>query len=171
MKREVLVLGAGKIGGAIVDLLHATGEYRITLADSDATFLAQSAGKKATAKAVDVSDRKALADLLKGKQAAVSALPFFLNPGVAAACAEAGVHYFDLSVDVETTRAVRRVAEGSKVAFVPQCGLAPGNNTIVAHHVAKKFDSLRNVQMRVGALPQIPSNALKYHHAWSTDGL
>jgi len=171
MKREVLVLGAGKIGGAIVDLLHATGDYRITLADSDATFLAQSAGQKAVAKAVDVSDRKALADLLKGKNAALSALPFFLNPGVAEACAEAGVHYFDLTEDVETTRAVRRVAESSHVSFVPQCGLAPGFISIVAHHLAKKFDSLRTLQMRVGALPQFPANALKYNLTWSTDGL
>ncbi len=46
MTREVLVLGAGKIGGAIVDLLHAAGEYRITLADSDAAFLQQSAGRR-----------------------------------------------------------------------------------------------------------------------------
>jgi saccharopine dehydrogenase-like NADP-dependent oxidoreductase len=190
MKREVLVLGAGKIGGAIVDLLHATSDYNITLADSDAGFLAQAAyhgpaargavnqgtanqgaEKKAVAKAVDVSDRKALADLLKGKQAALSALPFFLNPGVAEACAAAGVHYFDLTEDVETTRAVRRVAEGSKAAFVPQCGLAPGFISIAAHHLAKKFDSLRTLQMRVGALPQFPANALKYNLTWSTDGL
>jgi len=171
MKREVLVLGAGKIGGAIVDLLHATGDYRITLADSDATFLAQSAGQKAVAKAVDVSDRNALADLLKGKHAVLSALPFFLNPAVAEACGAAGVHYFDLTEDVETTRAVRRVAEKSNVAFVPQCGLAPGFISIVAHHLAKKFDSLRTLQMRVGALPQFPANALKYNLTWSTDGL
>ena len=117
MQREVLVLGAGKIGGAIVDLLHATGDYRITIADTDPAFLAQAAGDRATARQADVSDRKALLDLLKGKQAAISALPFFLNPGVAQACAEAGVHYFDLTEDVETTRAVRAVAAESKVAF------------------------------------------------------
>src|ERR1700749_659136 len=107
MKREVLVLGAGKIGGAIVDLLHATGDYRITLADSDAAFLAQASsqgassqgagGQKAVAKVVEVSDPTALADLLKGKAAAPPALPFFLNPAVAEACAAAGVHYFDLT--------------------------------------------------------------------------
>ena len=66
MKREVLVLGAGKIGGAIVDLLHAAGDYRITLADSDAAFLAQAAqqgaaqqgaaGQKAVAKVEDFTD-------------------------------------------------------------------------------------------------------------------
>jgi saccharopine dehydrogenase-like NADP-dependent oxidoreductase len=169
--RKVLVLGAGKIGGAIVDLLHATGDYKITLADTDKAFLTQAAGDRATPKQIDVADRKALLGAMQGQQAVISALPFFLNPGVAEACAEAGVHYFDLTEDVETTRAVRKVAAGSKVAFVPQCGLAPGFISIVGHHLAKKFDSLRQVHMRVGALPQFPANALKYNLTWSTDGL
>jgi saccharopine dehydrogenase-like NADP-dependent oxidoreductase len=169
--RNVLVLGAGKIGGAIVDLLHGTGDYRITLADSDQTFLGQAAGDRATPKQLDVADKKALLGAMKGQQAVMSALPFFLNPGVAEACAEAGVHYFDLTEDVATTRAVRKVAEGSKVAFAPQCGLAPGFISIAANHLAKKFDSVRSLHMRVGALPQFPANALKYNLTWSTDGL
>jgi saccharopine dehydrogenase-like NADP-dependent oxidoreductase len=175
MNRKVLVLGAGKIGGAIVDLLHETGDYKITLADADAAFLSLAAGGtqagKAEARQIDVADHKALTALVRGHDAVLSALPFFLNPGVAEACAEAGAHYFDLTEDVATTRAVRKVATGSKVAFVPQCGLAPGFISIVANHLAEKFDSLRQLHMRVGALPQFPANALKYNLTWSTDGL
>jgi saccharopine dehydrogenase-like NADP-dependent oxidoreductase len=37
--------------------------------------------------------------------------------------------------------------------------------------MAGKFDSLRDVQMRVGALPVYPTNALKYNLTWSTAGL
>ena len=171
VKRRVLILGAGKIGGAIVDLLYATGDYAITVADSNAGFLKQAAGKKAKAEKIDVSDMKALRRIAKGQHAVLSALPFFLNPGVAKVCADVGAHYFDLTEDVETTRAVRAVAKTSSVAFTPQCGLAPGFISIVAHHLAKKFDSLREVHMRVGALPEFPANALKYNLTWSTDGL
>src|SRR5262249_11002749 len=39
------------------------------------------------------------------------------------------------------------------------------------YDLAKKFDKLRTVHMRVGALPQFPVNALKYNLTWSTDGL
>lgn len=171
MKRKVLVLGAGKIGGAIVDLLHASGGYEISLADSNPAFLAQAGGQKARTSRIDVSDRKALAGAAKGHEAVISALPFFLNPGVAQVCAEVGAHYFDLTEDVETTRAVRAISETSKTAFAPQCGLAPGFISIVAHHLAQRFDSLREVHMRVGALPEFPANALKYNLTWSTDGL
>ncbi|MBN4055218.1 saccharopine dehydrogenase family protein, partial [bacterium AH-315-K03] len=58
-----------------------------------------------------------------------------------------------------------------KSALIPQCGLAPGFITIVTYDLAKKFDELKNVHMRVGALPKYPSNALKYNLTWSTDGL
>jgi len=54
---------------------------------------------------------------------------------------------------------------------MPQCGLAPGFVTIAAHELAKHFDELHNVHMRVGALPKYPSNGLKYNLTWSTHGL
>ena len=37
MTRKILILGAGKIGGAIVDLLHDSGAYDIALADTRST--------------------------------------------------------------------------------------------------------------------------------------
>jgi saccharopine dehydrogenase-like NADP-dependent oxidoreductase len=54
---------------------------------------------------------------------------------------------------------------------MPQCGLAPGFIGIVAHHLASGFQSVRDVKMRVGALPAFPTNALKYNLTWSVDGL
>jgi saccharopine dehydrogenase-like NADP-dependent oxidoreductase len=108
---------------------------------------------------------------MRGKQAVLSALPFFHNPLVARVAAAAGAHYFDLTEDVATTRAVREAAENAATAFMPQCGLAPGFISIIAHAMTRKFDALRDVHMRVGALPVYPTNALKYNLTWSTDGL
>jgi saccharopine dehydrogenase-like NADP-dependent oxidoreductase len=63
------------------------------------------------------------------------------------------------------------IAEGARSAFMPQCGLAPGFVSIAANDLARRFDSLDVVRMRVGALPQFPTNALNYNLTWSTDGL
>jgi saccharopine dehydrogenase-like NADP-dependent oxidoreductase len=54
---------------------------------------------------------------------------------------------------------------------MPQCGLAPGFISVVAHDLAQYFDRLDRVHMRVGALPQFPTGELKYNLTWSTDGL
>ena len=90
---------------------------------------------------------------------------------VFAAARQAGAHYFDLTEDVEVTRSVRRIAEGARQAFVPQCGLAPGFISIAANELITHFDTLRAVKLRVGALPQHPNNVLKYSLTWSTEGL
>ena len=120
---------------------------------------------------LDLSNQAAVTALIKGHDVTMSACPFFLTPIIAAAAKEAKSHYFDLTEDVESTRVVKQLAKDADTAFIPQCGLAPGFISIVANDVAKRFESLRDVNMRVGALPTYPNNALKYNLTWSTDGL
>lgn len=170
-KTKVLLLGAGKIGGAIVEYLAGSGDYLVTVADHDEAALRMMHGAAVGRMVVDVTDREGLAKAAGGMDMVLSALPFYLNVAVAEVARAAKAHYFDLTEDVETTRAVKRIAAGAATAFVPQCGLAPGFISVVAHDLSKQFDSLRTVQMRVGALPQFPTNALKYNLTWSTDGL
>jgi saccharopine dehydrogenase-like NADP-dependent oxidoreductase len=101
----------------------------------------------------------------------ISACPYYLSLPIAQAARDAGVHYFDLTEDVGTTRRIRELSRDARGVFVPQCGLAPGFISIVAYELTKRFDTLRRVRMRVGALPIFPSDALKYNLTWSTDGL
>jgi len=108
---------------------------------------------------------------LQGHDAVINALPYHLATMAATQALHAGCHYFDLTEDVSATRAIMRMAEGAKTAFMPQCGLAPGFIGIVAHHLSKKFSRLHEVKMRVGALPAFPTNSLKYNLTWSVDGL
>jgi saccharopine dehydrogenase-like NADP-dependent oxidoreductase len=68
-------------------------------------------------------------------------------------------------------RRVRELAADASTAVIPQCGLAPGFVSIVAFDMAKRFEILDSVKLRVGALPQYPSNALNYNLTWSTDGV
>lgn len=168
---RIIILGAGKIGITIAEMLAATGDYRVTLADAQTAALAVRAPPGVAAVQSDVSDPFALVTLLDGHDVAVSALPFFLNVTVAEACAKAGVHYFDLTEDVATARRIRALADGAATVFVPQCGLAPGFVDIVAMDLVQRFEEPHDVRLRVGALPQYPDNALKYNLTWSVDGL
>jgi saccharopine dehydrogenase-like NADP-dependent oxidoreductase len=54
---------------------------------------------------------------------------------------------------------------------MPQCGLAPGFVSIASFELTGQFDRVEEVRMRVGALPQFPTNEMKYNLTWSTDGL
>ncbi|HEY7903478.1 MAG TPA: saccharopine dehydrogenase C-terminal domain-containing protein [Casimicrobiaceae bacterium] len=171
MQTRLALLGAGKIGDAIVNLLGGSGDYALTIVDRDATRLAQMARANVAAVSIDCSDAAALARVLPGHDVVLSASPYYLTPAIAGATKAAGAHYFDLTEDVSSTQAVKALAKDAQSAMVPQCGLAPGFVSIVANDLAKAFDALRDVQMRVGALPIYPTNALKYNLTWSTDGL
>lgn len=172
MKKGVLLLGGGKIGDIISAFLHNSGDYVVTVADRDETGLARLKARNGveTLK-LDVTDEAALLQALDGKWAVLSALPYDLTPMIARAARRAEVNYFDLTEDVASTRIVKDLAKDAPVAFMPQSGLAPGFVSIVAYDLTKKFDSLLDVNMRVGALAQYPTNALKYNLTWSTEGL
>ncbi|CAN7334907.1 saccharopine dehydrogenase family protein [Pararhizobium sp. LjRoot255] len=170
--KNIVVIGAGKIGSTIARLLAHSGDYHVTLADRSTEQLAMIETHDAiTTAEIDIADRDALVGLLTGKFAVLSAAPFHLTIAIAEAASKAGVHYLDLTEDVESTRRVKAIAETANTAFIPQCGLAPGFISIVANDLATHFDTLDSVRMRVGALPQYPSNALNYNLTWSTDGV
>jgi saccharopine dehydrogenase-like NADP-dependent oxidoreductase len=170
-KAKVVLAGAGKIGEAIVALLQGCGDYDITVIEQDAERLTPYSAAGLRTHGAALSDKSHLTPLLAGHDAVISACPYFLTPLIAGAAKDAGVHYFDLTEDVQSTRVVKQLADGAATAFVPQCGLAPGFISIAAHSATRGFDALRDVRMRVGALPIFPSNALKYNLTWSTDGL
>ncbi|HEY4942827.1 MAG TPA: saccharopine dehydrogenase family protein [Rhizomicrobium sp.] len=169
--KNVLLVGGGKIGVAITELLCATGDYRVTVADRDAASLARMPKNNVETRRVEIGDVASFAREVQGHDIVLSATPYNLTATVAEAAKRSGAHYLDLTEDVASTRAIKKLADGASTAFIPQCGLAPGFISIVAADLAKKFDTLREVQMRVGALPVFPTNALKYNLTWSTDGL
>ncbi|HEY4974602.1 MAG TPA: saccharopine dehydrogenase C-terminal domain-containing protein [Steroidobacteraceae bacterium] len=174
---KVLVLGAGKIGALISGLLAESGAYQVQLADVDETAAAGVARAHGLpniqAVRLDATDAAALHAYLVSHPvlAVVSSLPYHCNALVAGAARETGIHYFDLTEDVEVTRRVSNLARGAQAAFVPQCGLAPGFISIAGGELIRHFDTLRSVRLRVGALPQHPHNVLKYSLTWSTEGL
>jgi len=169
---EVLVIGAGKIGSVVAGLLAGSGSYRVTVADRcDVALAAVAHESPVTTLRLDVADADAMDRALAGKFAVLSAAPYHLTLSVAEAARRAGAHYLDLTEDVACTRAVKALATQAKSAFIPQCGLAPGFVSIVAADLARGFDELHEVRLRVGALPKYPSNALNYNLTWSTDGV
>ena len=170
----VLLLGSGKIGRMIAWLLSRSGDYQVRVADSDPHMLERVRKQSAVETLqLDAADSRQLSEAMGGCQSVISALSFRHNPTVAEAALRAGASYFDLTEDNATARRTAELAAEAREGqiFVPQCGLAPGFISIVARHLVDWFEEVDSVRMRVGALPQFPSNALKYNLTWSTDGL
>lgn len=163
---EVRVVGLGKVGELVALLLSDAG-FTVTAYDtrtrSDLPF---------TCKELDVRDSAALRAALTGADAVVSCLPYNLNLGVAEAAHDTGVHYFDLTEDVPTTnRVMELAAQAPRAVYAPQCGLAPGLIGIVGSWLAKQFDEIRSIELKVGALPRHPAGLLGYAFNWSSEGV
>jgi len=162
---RVLVVGLGKVGSLVGTILHENGFAVRGLDAVDRSGLAFD-----TARA-DVTDEATLVEHLGQVDAVVSCLPYHLNLTIAKAAHARGVHYFDLTEDVPTTRAIREMSETGRAVMAPQCGLAPGFIGIVGASLTQAFDSLRSIELRVGALPQHPRGLLGYAFNWSAEGV
>ena len=155
---RVLVLGAGKIGSLIACLLAQRGAYEVHLGDIslDATkHLVEDLGlERVTPCILDVRHPDAVSTYLSANpvDAILSSLPYFCNPTVAGLALTHRVHYFDLTEDVEVTNQIKILSAGATQAFMPQCGLAPGFISIVAHDLMTHFETLDTVKMRVGVM-------------------
>jgi saccharopine dehydrogenase-like NADP-dependent oxidoreductase len=167
---RIAVIGAGRVGRAIATLLADSGDYRVTLADRrHPETRVRAAAVRHTL--VDASAPEGLERLFAGHDAVISAAPFDLTVGIARAAHAAGIHYLDLTEDVASTREVATLGEDARAAMIPQCGLAPGFISIVGMDLARRFDELDDLRLRVGALPRFPNNRLLYNLTWSTAGI
>lgn len=162
---SILVFGLGKVGTLMASMLHETG-FEVTGADLQVRDVFPFA-----AKTLDVSSRDELQKSMQGVDAVISCLPYSFNLGVATVANQLGIHYFDLTEDVPTTKAIIAMSQSSTAVMAPQCGLAPGFIAIVGASVANRLDKVRNIKLRVGALPSSPTGLLSYAFNWSPEGV
>ena len=148
--KSVLVLGLGKVGSLVATLLHETG-FHVTGADfHDRGDLPFSTEK------MDLSQPGEIKEKLKGFEATVSCLPYHCNLGVASAAHELGIHYFDLTEDVGTTKAIMQMRDTAKAVLAPQCGLAPGFIAIVGAALAETLGESAASSCASELFPNIP---------------
>jgi saccharopine dehydrogenase-like NADP-dependent oxidoreductase len=155
--KDILIVGAGKIGQVAADLLaHAGGDYQVTLADQSAAALrAVDAAPRLDTLVLDVADATALEQALRGRFAVLSAAPYHLTTRIAEAARAArplsGPHR-----RCGQHAAHPRARREADTAFIPQCGLAPGFISIVAADLrgaSAKLDSV-HARRRLAGVPE-----------------
>lgn len=164
---KVLTLGLGKVGTLVGVLLSQ--KFKVTGLDIkkphynfDLPFEVLEG---------DVTDTEKMRAIIGQQDAVISALPYFLNKDIAKIAHDLGVHYFDLTEDVETTNYILELSKTATSVMAPQCGLAPGFIGIIGAHLTQVFTKLRDIELRVGALPKYPNGLLAYSFTWSPAGV
>ena len=148
---KLLVIGSGMMGSAAAfDMARTPQVESVTLADNDgkrardvaARVNRISGGKKVRAVVLDAANEKAAAKLMRGHDAALSAVPYFLNLGLARAAVEARCHFADLGGNNTVVRqelALSKQAAQRGVALAPDCGLSPGMASILGGELVRRM--------------------------------
>jgi lysine 6-dehydrogenase len=175
---QILVLGSGLQGTACAWDLLTTSDAEVTLADQNPDtaprLLKGEKGKRLRMAKLDARDLPAVATLIAGHDAVLSALPYYFNADVARLAVEAGVHFADLGGNTEIVRsqqALDAVAREKKISVMPDCGLAPGMVNILAAEGIRRLDAVESVKLYVGGLPLHPHPPLNYHIVYSLEGV
>jgi lysine 6-dehydrogenase len=183
MTHRYAVLGAGRQGACAAWGLGKFGEAEsVTLADVD-QGVAEAAARRvntllardvARAARLDASDPVTTKALLRGHDAAISCVPYFLNEAIAAVAVDARVHFCDLGGNTEVVErelALHPEASRRGVSLIPDCGLAPGLGNTLGALAVSRFDSAVSVHVRCGGLPVAPRPPLNYMLVFSIHGL
>ena len=181
---KLLVIGSGMMGSAAAfDMARQPQVQFVSLADSDAKRAREVAARvnklvganKVRAFALDAGDKSATVKLMRGQQAALSAVPYFLNLGLAKAAIEARCHFADLGGNNTVVRqelALAGKAEKLGVALAPDCGLSPGMASILGGDLVRRLGGRADaLKLYVGGLPARPLPPFHYQLVFSVEGL
>lgn len=166
---KIAVIGAGLMGPAFaLDCLGDDDVEEVLLVDIDPKRLEQVSeelGRPSKLKTViqDVTDRKGLADTLRGYDVAGVALLSPLNVHAIWGAIDTGVSVVELSEpDDEEIEEINREAIKARVAIIPGCGVEPGLTDVLAADGMDMLDRVEAVDIWCGGIPEEPKPPLDY---------
>jgi len=181
---KLLVIGSGMMGSAAAyDMARNPQVSHITIADKDLNAAREVAARinqrtgteKVRPVRLDASNTRAAAKLMRSHDAALSAVPYFFNFGLAKAAVEAQCHFADLGGNNTVVRHELALAGGAEkrgVALAPDCGLSPGMASILGGDLIRRLGGRADaLKIYVGGLPERPMPPFHYQLVFSVEGL
>ena len=176
---KVLILGLGQQGRAALHHLASSPEVEeIVAADSDLERAERHAaafgGGKTRCVELDANDREALAGVLaSGVDAAVCLLPTSFDDTVAQLAVQAGVHLVNSFYTTPAIRGLHERAKRNGVAVLPEMGLDPGIDLVMAAKALAAFDEVHEYISYGSGIPEpaAANNPLKYKISWTFAGV
>ena len=148
---KVVVLGAGRVGGAIAVDLAKDGEFQVTVADRSEEALARLRG--VTAVTANLADSAEVGRLVDGHDIVVGAVPGAMGFDVVRAALERARPVVDISFFPEDPFDLDALARGRGVSCLVDFGIAPGCSTLFFGRLAAEWQRIDSYVCYVGGLP------------------
>lgn len=163
---KVLLLGgSGIVGRAVIKELVCQDDVRqVVVGDLEVKrvkeYIQMLKTKKVVVKKVDVTDHRALVELMKGCDVVGNSTYWKFCIPITKAAIEAKTHVVDLGgmfYETQKQMALDGAAKKANITILPGCGSGPGINNVLARYGADKLDQVNEIMMWAGGVAPSPN--------------
>jgi len=162
---HVVVLGAGRVGGAMAKDLAP--DFKVTVADRSEAALARMSGAGLATRPADLGTPAGVKAAVADADLVVGAVPGFMGFATAKAVLEAGKPLVDISFFDEDCFELDALAKAQNLTAIVDCGVAPGCGNLILGDTARQWDHVDSFECLVGGLPVVRTWPYEYKAGFS----
>jgi saccharopine dehydrogenase-like NADP-dependent oxidoreductase len=162
---HVVVLGAGRVGGAMAKDLAP--DFQVTVADCSEAALARMSSAGLATLVADLSNPEGVKAAVADADLVVGAVPGFMGFNTTKAVLEAGKTLVDISFFNEDCFELDELAKRQNLTAIVDCGIAPGCHNIILGDLARQWDRITSFECLVGGLPVVRTWPYEYKAGFS----
>lgn len=178
MSKNILLLGAGRSSGALIDYLleHAAQDnLQLTIADQSIDHIREKLHGNTTANAValNAADAYQSSDLVKKNDIIISLLPPAMHDTIASLCLEHSKHLLTASYLSEFMKKSAKELQAKGLLFMGEIGLDPGIDHMSAMQIIQRLRNdgakINSFKSSTGGLvaPENDTNPWHYKITWN----
>jgi len=164
---HIVVLGAGRVGGAMALDLAQDGEFQVTVVDVSEDNLARMSARGIPTRRADLSRPELVAECVANADLVVGAVPGFMGFRTVQAVLEAGRNIVDISFFDEDPFLLDGLAKSKGLMALTDIGVAPGCDNLILGHVEGLLDRVECFECYVGGLPAVRMWPYEYQAGFS----
>ncbi len=175
---KILLLGVGLQGkAALHDLVTSPDVTHVIAADVDIiglrTYVEQLQTEKVECAHLDATDHTRVAEMMQAVDAVIVLLPRTFRAPMARLAVANNIHFVDASYTHPDYHAIAAEAASKNLAILPEFGLDPGIDLVLAAQLLPGFDEIHDFRAYGTGVPvpEVANNPLKYKISWSFESV
>lgn len=175
---KILLLGVGLQGkAALYDLVNSPAVTQVIAADANyddlAAYVDSLKTDKVTPVRLDARDKAQVSQQMKLAQAVIVLLPQQFRLDIARLAVENGIHFIETSYALPDYAELGTKAEARNVTLLPEFGLDPGIDLVLAGRAVREFDEVNELHAYGTGVPELKAavNPIKYKISWTFAGV
>lgn len=165
---RIVVLGAGRVGYAMVLDLAAEKSFEITVADLSREALARFGHlDNVTTRVANLAAPEVVREVVRDHDLVVGAVPGPMGFRTVEAVIRAGVPMVDISFFEQDPFELDELAKERGVMVLTDCGVAPGCSNLILGRMERELDRVDRFSCYVGGLPTVRFQPYEYRAVFS----